>query len=484
MNGRVLVVDVGTSSVRSSVVTAEGDVRDVVQVPLRPTSPAPGLVELDANALADAVRTTASEVLAVAGGVDGVGITNQRATTIVWSAATGEPVGPGIGWQDLRTVLDCLTLQHEGLRLAPNQSATKLRWLAGASGLAPEQLCFGTVDTWVAHVLSAGRLHVTDATNAAVTGLVDEDGRFDEAVLDALGVRGVALPAVVDTAGVVGEATALAGSPPIAAIVGDQQGSLAGQGCVDPGHGKLTVGTGGMLDLVTGARPPFARRGPHGCFPIVARRRLGRDTFGIEAIQLTAGACLDWLRDDLGLLVGVADSDALAASVPDTCGVSFVPALLGVGTPDWDFGARGGFFGLTRGVRAAHLVRAVLEGIAQRCAELVTCAEGDAGVALDALRVDGGLTDNVTFLQLLADATGRHVEVSPVREATSRGAGLLAHLGLGTLPDEASLAKTWRPRVVVDPSVRDDERESRRDTWRAAKRQALRAVPGLSDVEF
>lgn len=479
----VLVVDVGTSSVRAGTVTPDGDVANVTQVALRPSSPAPGLVELDAAALADAVRTTTSAVLDAAGEVCGVGITNQRATTIVWDRASGEPVGPGIGWQDLRTVLDCLTLQQQGLRLAPNESATKLAWLVTHSGRAAAELCFGTVDTWVAHVLTGGNLHVTDATNAAVTGLFGRDGTFDEGILDALGIKGVALPRVVDTCGIAGEASALRGAPPIAAIVGDQQGSLAGQGCTDPGQGKLTVGTGGMLDLVTGARA-LERRGAHGCFPIVARRRAGLDTYGIEAIQLTAGACLDWLRDDLTLLGDTADSDALAASVPDTAGVAFVPALLGIGTPDWDFGARGGFFGLTRGTTAAHLVRAVLEGIAQRCAELLEAAEGDAGVAFDALRADGGMTDNETFVQLLADATGRPVEVAPVREATSRGAGLLAHLALGNLPDEAALAATWRPRRVASPSVSHDERERRREQWRAAKRQALRAVPGLSDVEF
>lgn len=481
---QVLVVDVGTSSVRAGLVAPDGDVRDVVQVALASSSPAPGLVELDAAALARAVLETASGVLERAGGVAGVGITNQRATTVVWDRTTGEPVGPGIGWQDLRTVLDCLTLQQAGLRLAPNQSATKLRWLVANAGLPAERLAFGTVDAWVAHTLSGGALHVTDATNAGVTGLVDDAGNYDAAVLDALGVEGVALPRIVDTCGIAGEASALRGSPPIAAIVGDQQGSLAGQGCTEPGQGKLTVGTGGMLDLVTGTRAPFARRGDHGCFPIVARRRGGRDVFGIEAILLTAGACVAWLRDELGLVADATATGPLAASVPDTAGVAFVPALLGVGTPDWDFGARGAFFGLTRGATGAHLVRAVLEGIAQRCAELLTAAEGDAGVSLASLRVDGGMTDNDAFVQLLADATGRPVEVAPVREATTRGAGLLAHLALGSLPDEATLQGTWRPRRVVEPGWSDERRAVSREAWLAAKRQALRTVPGLSEVAF
>ena len=184
--------------------------------------------------------------------------------------------------------------------------------------------------------------------------------------------------------------SALDGSPPIASIVGDQQASLAGQGCVAPGQAKLTFGTGGMLDLVLAERPTFDRRGSSGCFPIVARRRAGSDAWGLEAVLLTAGTCVEWLRDELGLIDSAAETDALAASVPDTAGVHFVPALLGIGTPDWDFGARGGFFGLTRGAGRAHLVRAVLDGIAQRGRDLVEAAEHDGGVSLGSLRVDGG----------------------------------------------------------------------------------------------
>ncbi|HLK45860.1 MAG TPA: FGGY-family carbohydrate kinase, partial [Acidimicrobiales bacterium] len=444
--------------------------------------------EVDARALADAALETARVVLEGAGAVAGVGITNQRATTVVWDTATGEPVGPAIGWQDLRTVVDCLTLQGEGLRVPPNASATKLRWLvqrAPADRVAAGALRFGTIDCWLAHVLSDGALHVTDATNAGVTGLLDADAAtWDLRAMEVLGLDPSLLPTIVDTVGVVGHATALPGAPPLAAIVGDQQGSLAGQGCVDPGEGKLTFGTGGMLDQVLAERPRFGARGGAGCFPIVARRDRGELTWGLEAVILTAGSCVEWLRDDLGLVESAADTDAIAASVDDTAGVSFVPALLGVGTPEWDFGARGGFFGLTRGATRAHLVRAVLEGIAQRGRDLVESAAHDAAVALPALRVDGGMTENETFVQLLADVTGRPIEVAPVTEATTRGAGLLGCVGVGLLADVGALRATWSPSRVVEPALGDDAREAARAAWLAAKQRALRAIPGLSDVSF
>jgi glycerol kinase len=484
----VLVVDVGTSSVRSSLVAPDGTIATTAQRSVLPVTPEPGVVELDPRAIADAVLSTSAEVADHSDSVVGVGITNQRATTILWNAATGLAVGPGIGWQDLRTVVDCLVLQAEGVRLAPNQSATKLRWLvehAPAPLRDARALRFGTVDTWVAHVLSSGALHVTDATNVGVTGLVDADGgAWDDAVLAALGLDPSLLPTIVDTVGAVGEASVLRGAPQIVAIVGDQQGSLAGQGCVRHGQGKLTFGTGAMLDQVLESRPEFSRRGGAGCFPIVARRRGGIVTWGLEAVMLTAGTCVEWLRDDLGLIASASESDALAASVTDTGGVAFVPALLGIGTPEWDFGARGGFFGLTRGASKAHLVRAVLEGIAQRGRDLVESAELDGRAPMESLRIDGGMTDNASFVQLLADVTGRAVDVAPVLEATTRGAGLLAHLALGTVRDEAGIAAAWRPSRTVEPAVGDDEREARREAWLAAKRQALRTIPGLSDVSF
>ncbi len=486
MTESALVVDVGTSSVRSSLVDPDGTVRATRQVAVLPSTPEPGTVEVDAQAIAAAVLETASSVLEVER-VACVGITNQRATTVVWDAATGHPIGPAIGWQDLRTVVDCLVLQGEGVRVGPNASATKVRWLVqhtppelAASGT----LRFGTIDSWVAHVLSGGGLHVTDATNAGVTGLVDADAAgWDQGVVSALGLDPALLPDIVDTCGELGEASALRGAPPICAIVGDQQASLAGQGCIDPGQGKLTFGSGGMLDQVLSERPAYRSRGAAGCFPIVARQCGGVRTWGLEAVILTAGTCVEWLRDDLGLIGSAAETDALAGSVDDAGGVSFVPALLGVGTPEWDFGARGGFFGLTRGATRAHLARAVLEGIAQRGRDLVESAESD-GLPLDDLRVDGGMSANASFVQLLADVIGRRVEVAPVLEATTRGAGLLACVGRGLLSGVGDLKATWHPSRAVDPRLDEAGREDARARWLQAKAQALRMIPSLSEVTF
>jgi glycerol kinase len=483
----ILVVDVGTSGVRAATVDADGRVDHVRYVEVLPTSPAPAFVEFDAAVMAEAVLQVATEALEAGGAVLGVGIANQRASTIVWDRHSGRPVGPGIGWQDLRTVGVCLALQAQGIRVAPNESATKLSMLLDLAD--PERtrdLCFGTVDSWVAWTLSGGSLHVTDATNAGVTGLRRADGsEWDKSVLDALRIPEGVLPAVVDSSAVVGEATALPGAPPIAGMAGDQQASLVGQGCVRPGQAKATFGTGGMLDCCVGAeRPSFARRGGAGTFPIAAWQRHGRITWGVEAIMLSAGSCVEWLRDDLGILATADESDTVAAACSDTGDVWFVPALLGMGTPVWDFGARGTFVGITRGTGRPELVRAVLEGIAHRGADLLDAAEADTGLAIESLRVDGGMSANNTFVAALAAAVGRPVELSPVTEATTVGAAYLAGMALGTWADEDEIAGAWAPRRVVEPGGSEAGRRRRRTRWLEARQRALRTVPELSSLDF
>src|SRR5438477_227786 len=339
----VLVVDVGTSGVRAAVVGGDATVEHVHHREVLPTTPAPGFVEFDAAAMAAASLDVAQAALAGGGPVDAVGIANQRSSTVVWDRATGEPVGPGVGWQDLRTVGMCLALREQGVRVAPNASATKLAFLLDMADPGRERdLCFGTVDTWVAWTLSGGALHVTDLSNAAVTGLVTTDGSgWDPRVLEVLRVPERVLPAIVDSSGAVGEAGALPGAPPIAGIAGDQQASLVGQGCTRPGLAKVTRGTGGP-----------------------------------------------------------------------------------------------------------EIVRAVLEGVAHRGADLVESAEADGNVKISSLRVDGGMSANRTFVQALADAAARPVEVSPVLEATTLGAAFLAGLAIGTWKDEDDVAETWQPNKV------------------------------------
>jgi glycerol kinase len=479
----VLVVDVGTSGVRASVVDDAGAVNHVRYREVLPSTPMPNFVEFDAAEIAAAVLSVAHEALDAHGApVIAVGIANQRASTIVWDRATGEPVGPGIGWQDLRTVGTCLMLQAQGIRLAPNASATKLSFLLDvADADRTRDLCFGTVDSWVAWTLSNGELHVTDASNAGVTGLLHGDAStWNQSILDALNIPTSVLPEIVDSSGVVGAATALEGAPPIAGIAGDQQASLVGQGCTAPGLAKITFGTGGMLDMCVGpARPSFDARGAAGCFPIIAWRRDGAVTWGVEAVMLSAGTAVEWLRDDLGIIGSSADSDAVAAACDDTGDVWFVPALLGLGTPHWDFGARGTLIGMTRGTGRPEVVRAVLEGVAHRGADLVEAAEVDGGHSIASLRVDGGMTANDTFVQALADAAQRPVEVSPVLEATTLGAAYLAGLAVGTWADEADIAERWSPARVVEPVKKPD-----RDRWRAAVDRAKATIPELSALDF
>jgi glycerol kinase len=483
----VLVVDVGTSGVRAAVVDGAGTVAHVRHVEVLPTSPAPGFVEFDARAMAEAVLDVARAALADGGPVAGVGVANQRASTIVWDRVTGEPVGPGIGWQDLRTVGTCLVLRDQGIRVAPNESATKLAMLLDM--VDPERsrdLCFGTVDTWVAWTLSEGALHITDATNAAVTGLMRGDGSdWDDAMLDALRIPRAVLPAIVDSSGALGPAVALDGAPVICGMAGDQQASLVGQGCTRPGLAKATFGTGGMLDLCVGdIRPGFARRGGAGTFPIVAWQRAGHRTWGVEAVMLSAGTCVEWLRDDLRIIEDAADSHRVAAACDDTGDVWFVPALLGLGAPVWDFGARGTFVGITRGTGRPEMVRAVLEGVAHRGADLLEAAEADTAMTIETLRVDGGMSANPTFVTALADALGRPVEISPVTEATTLGAAYLAGIELGMWADEQDVAAAWKPSAVVEPRASDVKRAATRSRWLAARERSLATVPELTALEF
>jgi glycerol kinase len=468
--------------VRAAIVRPDAKVEHVQRRPLPPAVPMPGLVEFDPASMAEAVRETAGKALVAGEPIDAVGVTAQRASAIVWDGRTGEPLGPGLGWQDLRTVGTCLELQAEGLRFSPSESATKYAWLLDQLEPAQrEHARLGTVESWVAWQLSNGALHITDPSNAGVTGLCRRDGGWDPALLERLRIPPAALPEIVDSCGQLGRATALPGAPPLCALLGDQQASLLGQGCTRPGLAKATFGTGAMLDVCLGEhRPDFALRGDGGCFPIAAWQIGGTITWGVEAILLAAGTAVDWLVSDLGVLENAAESEAVAARCEDTGGVVAVPALLGYGTPQWDFGARGAVFGLTRGSGRPELVRAVLEGVAHSGADLLEAAERDAGAGIGRLRIDGGMSANGIFVQALADACDRPVEVSPELEATTLGAGLLAGVAVGTWSGLDEVADTWAPRLVVDPSGKP----AQRDRWRRATERAAGWYPELSALGF
>ncbi len=488
----VLVVDIGTSGVHAGVVRAEGTVEHVHYLPVLPDTPFPGLVEFDPTTMAAAVLEVATRALADEGGpVQAVGIANQRASTVVWERTTGKPVGPGIGWQDLRTVGTCLELQADGIRLAPNASATKLAALLDLadpdrSRSERGELCFGTVDTWAAWTLSGGTLHVTDTTNAGVTGLIRTDASgWDAAILAALRIPTAILPTIVHSSGAIGEASALDGSPVIAGMAGDQQASLFGQGCTRPGLAKATFGTGGMLDQCIGTpRPSFSHRGGGGTFPIITWSSADALVWGVEAVMLSAGSCVEWLRDDLGIIDTADASAAVAAEAEDTGDVWFVPALLGLGAPVWDFGARGTFLGITRGTGRPEMVRAVLEGVADRGADLLYAAEADSGLPIETLRVDGGMSANDIFVQALADSCGRPIEISPILEATTLGAAYLAGMAVGIWADENEVADAWSPRRVVEPGLTEAEQAARRERWLRARDRSQGTIPELSVLDF
>jgi glycerol kinase len=478
----LLVVDIGTSGVRSAIVHPDATIAVEHRREVLPDTPAPGLVEFDATRMAAAALDTARAALAQAGPVEGIGIATQRASTIVWDRATGEPVAPALGWQDLRTLGDCLVLQAEGLRFAPNQSATKIKHLLdNADPDRRRDLCVGTVDSWIIWTLTEGAVNVTDASNAAVTGLFSiETLDWDDALLAKLNISRSAMPTIVDSSGPIAPATALNGAPMICGVAGDQQASLIGQGCVRPGPAKITFGTGGMLDLVVGPdRPASAVRSSSGTFPIVAWKRGSETMWGIEAIMLSAGTNVEWLRDDLGIIDSVAASHDIAQQCADTEGVVYVPALLGLGTPNWDYGARGTLLGITRGTARPHIVRAVLEGVAQRGADLVDAAEATTGLTIPSLRIDGGMSANPTFTQALADATQRTVEILPVLEATTLGAAFLAGLSVGTWGGLDDIAATWKPLRVVEPAG-----NANRERWASAIERASGWHADLSTFDF
>lgn len=501
MSGSVLVVDVGTSGLRTGVVRPDGSVSGLHHRAFVPSSPVAGLVEFDAVEMARLVLEVARRSISDAGPVASVGITNQRASTVVWRRSTGTPIGPALGWQDLRTVGECITAKLEhGLGLAPNQSATKVAWLlrnhvgdAAAVAAIVDDLAFGTVDTWIAWTLSRGNLHVTDHGNAAVTGLCEitaEGGpRWHRRACSALGIPMEILPSIVPSSGVIGLACALDDSPPIAALAGDQQASLIGQSCVRPHMAKCTFGTGGMMNVLLGtAAPEKAERSAHGTFPIVAWSRQAASIpemwWASEAIMLSAGTNVEWLRDDLGIIADAAESDAVAATCSVTDGVMYVPALLGLGTPSWDYGARGALLGLTRGSGRAQVIRAVLEGVAHRGADLLDAVEADhPAVRVPEIRVDGGMSRNRTFVQALADATGRPVAVSPISDATTLGAGYLAGLATGTWSSLDEIANLWHPLSVVEPRTSFD-RARERAKWADAVTRASGWIPELSGLDF
>ena len=468
---------------RATVVGSDGSPSSPHAVATPPVRSSTGTVEIDAEALFAATVEVAEAAIAESPERPAaVSIATQRASTVLFDRRSGRPSGAALSWQDVRTTGQCLMLRPKGFNLLPSQSATKLAWLLAQAegGRDRGRWCFGTLESYLAFRLSHGAAHVTDATNAAVTGLVTPDAsRWDERVLDALGIPAEVCPVIVDSTAQIAAATALSGAPVIAGLVGDQQASLIGQGCVVVNAAKLTFGTGAMLDLCLGPTADPPERGGAGTFPIVAWRDQTGTSFGLEAMILSAGSAIDWLVSGLGVLGSAEESEPVARGARDAGGVTFVPALGGLGTPVWDYGARGAFIGISAATTRAEMVRSVLEGIAHRARDLVDAIEADAGTTIDVLHLDGGMCRNELFVQLVANAVARPVLRSRHTEATTLGAAMLAGVATRSWHDLAGATAIVPPPSRVEPSGSLD-----RDRWLDARARAMRTVPALSALTF
>jgi glycerol kinase len=421
----------------------------------------------------EVTRSALARAKVPASAITALGLCNQRASALVWDADTGAPVYPAIGWQDLRTVEFCNELGRRGYILSPLQSASKYGWVLenvpGARARADAgRLRFGTIDTWLTWQLSAGASYVTDDSNASCTGVYDFlTGRWDETLLESLGLPVASFPAIVSTSAVAGSTAPdlLGASIPLAARAGDQQAAMFGQLRLEPGMMKITYGTAAMMDLNVG---PSIRLSPNGCFPLVLWGLDGTRTYCLEGSAVTVGAAMQWLRDGLGILTDVAESEAIATSVADSGGVWCVPAFQGLGTPYLDPAARAVIGGLSRATGRAEVVRAVLEGIAYRCGEVIDALRADAPDSnLEVVRVDGGAARNDFLMQCQADVSGVPVERPVVFDAACLGAAYLAGLATGFWKDAAEAGRTWRREKVFEPRWNADQRGDRTARWKA-----------------
>lgn len=476
MSSHVLAIDEGGSGVRAYVFDHEGREVATAYSEISLDCPRPSWVEHDPMAIwertLEVTRSALQRAKLPASAVAALGLCNQRASALVWDVDTGKPVYPAIGWQDLRTVDYCSELGRRGYILSPLQSASKYGWVLenvpGARARADAgRLRFGTIDTWLTWKLSGGDSYVTDDSNASCTGVYDFlTGTWDEALLASLGLPLESFPTIVATSAVAGATASnlLGGAIPLAGRAGDQQAAMFGQLRVAPGEMKITYGTAAMMDLNVG---PSIRLSPNGCFPLVLWRLDGAVTYCLEGSAVTVGAAMQWLRDNLGILADVAESEAIATSIPDSGGVWCVPAFQGLGTPYLDPGARAVIGGLSRATGRAQVVRAVLEGIAFRCGEVIDALRADAPASnVDVVRVDGGAARNDFLMQCQADVSGVPIERPVVFDAACLGAAYLAGLATSFWKDLADVGKTWRRDKIFEPRWSSDERGHRAARWK------------------
>ena len=484
----VLALDQGTTSSRAILFDTAGNVVASQAYEFTQHYPEPGWVEHDADEIWDrqlrALRGVLTRAEVRADEIAAIGITNQRETTVVWDRVTGEPIHRAIVWQSRQTVPICedlvargleeLFVERTGLVVDAYFSGTKVKWILdrveGARARAERgELAFGTIDSWLIWKLTGGRVHATDYSNASRTLLYDISAlRWDPELCAALDVPESMLPEVRDSSGSFGETAPeiLDGARiPIAGVAGDQQAALFGQTCFDEGTTKNTYGTGCFMLMNTGSE---RRRSVSGLLTTIAWGLDGRVEYALEGSVFVAGAAVQWLRDEMGLLNSAAESETVAASVPDTGGVYLVPAFTGLGAPYWDAEARGIIVGLTRGSSRAHLVRAALESIAYQCVDVQRCFEKDAGVRAFQLRVDGGAAANDMLMQFQADVMGIPVRRPVVLETTALGAAYLAGLASGVWESQDQLRKNWQEDRYFEPAIDEARREELYAGWQRA----------------
>jgi glycerol kinase len=487
----VLALDEGTTSARGALYDREGRRIGMSSEPITCVYPHPGWVEQDAEdiwraQIHSAVRTLDQNDVS-ASNIAALGITNQRETTVVWDRLSGRPLAPAIVWQCRRTADYCAQLSAThgpritaltGLVVDAYFSASKIRWILqhfpdARTKAANGDALFGNIDTWLIWKLTNGAVHVTDYSNASRTMLMDlRTGAWSDELLSIFDIPRAMLPKIVASSEVVGEtAPEHFGAPiPIAGIAGDQQAALAGQACFRAGLSKNTYGTGCFALLHTGDHAPTSAN------KLLGTRAASTDAtpaFAIEGSVFVAGAAVQWLRDQLGIIRTAEESEALATSVPDTGGVMFVPAFVGMGAPYWDSSARGLITGLTRNSSAAHIARATLESIAYQTRELIDAMEADSGAKLEELRVDGGAARNNFLMQFQADIVDRPI-VRPVDvETTALGAAYLAGIATKFWSGREEVESFWRAERTFEPAMSATTRASLFDSWKSAVGKAL-----------
>jgi len=489
MPGYILALDQGTTSSRAILFDNDGQTRAAANQEFKQYYPQAGWVEHDAEEIWQSQRAVAERVLAEAKAgpedIAAIGITNQRETVVLWDRATGEPVHHAIVWQCRRTAAMCDRLRAEGydkvlrsktgLMTDAYFSGTKIAWLlenvANVRARAERgELAAGTIDAWLIWKLSGGKVHATDVSNASRTLVFNINSlEWDEEILKHFNIPRALLPQVKESSGVIAKTEIFGGRIPIAGVAGDQQASLFGHQCFAKGSAKNTYGTGLFLLMNAGEEIP---KSDSGLVATVGWGRNGKTTYALEGSVFIAGAALQWLRDEVGLIKDAAESAAIAQAIADSNGVYFVPAFVGLGAPHWDAYARGTIVGLTRGSNRNHIVRAALESIAYQTREVVDAMVKDTGARPGALRVDGGAARNDFMCQFQADILGIPVERPVTTEATALGAAYLAGLATGFWKDEKELASQLRIAKRFEPAMPESRRNELYGGWRRAVERA------------